>query len=145
MGYPILDINGELDVGGRSSYYLELPDNNINKLKNIQQLFLTNFALTIINSLKTAQKFMSTRTFYILPDVTKLNIDINDNYIQKYYNFNKTHLLAVQNQINSGEGNLSNNQIDEIMNFSISKYKYSNRPTIKNSKYKKTYNKTLKK
>ena len=74
---------------------------------------------------------MSTRTFNILPDVTKINIDINDNNIQKYYNFNKLHLLAIQNQINTGEGNLTNNQIDQIINFSISKYKYSNKSTIR--------------
>lgn len=145
MGYPILDINGTLDVGGRSSYYIEIPDNNINKLRNIQKMFLTNFALTIINSLKTAQKFMSTRTFHILPDITKINIDINDNTIQKYYKFNKTHLLAIQNQINTGEGNLSNNQIDQILNFSISKYKSYNKLTTKKSKYKTNYkNKTIK-
>ena len=145
MGYPILDINGEFDVGGRSSYYIEIPDNSITKLKNIQKLFLTNFALTVINSLKTAQKFMSTRTFHILPDVTKFNIDINDDNIQKYYNFNKTHLLAIQNQINIGEGNLSNNQIYQIINFSISKYKYSNKLKTKKSNYKTNYkNKTIK-
>ena len=93
---------------------------NITKLRKIQKLFLTNFALTIINSLKTAQKFMSTRTFNIFPDVTKFNIDINDLNIQKYYNFNKNHLYSIKSQLTDGEGNLSNNQIEQLLNFSIS-------------------------
>ena len=147
MGYPILDINGILDVGGRSSYYIEIPDNSISKLRKIQKLFLTNFALTIINSLKTAQKFMSTRTFNIFPDVTKFNFDINDTTIQKYYNFNKDHLYSINKQLNDGEGNLSNNQIEQLLNFSISNYKKSNTATTnKKNKYKnKTHSKTIKK
>ena len=39
MGYPILDKKGELDVGGRTSYYLEIPDNNIEKLKKFKVYF----------------------------------------------------------------------------------------------------------
>ena len=142
----MMDIDGILDVGGRSSYYIEIPDNSISKLKKIQKLFLTNFALTVINSLKTAQKFMSTRTFNIFPDVTKFNIDINDLNIQKYYNFNKDNLYSINKQVNDGEGNLSNNQIEQILNFSISNYKKSNNTTNKKNKYKtKTRSKTIKK
>ena len=146
MGYPILDIDGLLDVGGRSSYYIEIPDNSISKLRKIQKLFLTNFALTIINSLKTAQKFMSTRTFNIFPDVTNFNIDINDYNIQKYYNFNKDQLYSINKQLNDGEGNLSNNQIEQLLNFSISKYKKTNNITNKKNKYKTNrITKTIKK
>ena len=78
MGYPILDTKGVLDVGGRTSYYIELPDNSIDKLKKIQSFFITDLALTIINSLKTAQKFLSTRTFDVFPDVTNFKFEIND-------------------------------------------------------------------
>ena len=86
MGYPILDTEGILDVGGRSSYVLYLPSNNIEHLKKIQAFFMTNLALTLINSLKTAQKFLSTRTFSLIPDLSKMSMkldDINDDLINR--------------------------------------------------------------
>ena len=68
MGYPILDENGILDIGGRSSYVIYVPNDDINHLKKIQKFFISDIALTLINSLKTAQKFLSTRTFQLFPD-----------------------------------------------------------------------------
>ena len=89
---------------------------------------------------------MSTRTFNIFPDVTKFNIDINDYNIQKYYNFNKDQLYSINKQLNDGEGNLSNNQIEQLLNFSISKYKKTNNITNKKNKYKTNrITKTIKK
>tara|TARA_Y100000389_G_scaffold127348_1_gene124673 strand:- start:648 stop:2168 length:1521 start_codon:yes stop_codon:yes gene_type:complete len=120
MGYPILDKTGELDVGGRTSYYLELPDNNIKRLKKIQSLFLTNFGLTIINSLKTGQKFLSTRTFDVFPDVSKWNIEINDQTLETYYGLNAIEKESIKAQVDNGEGNISNNQREEILNWSLS-------------------------
>ena len=87
-----------LDVGGRVSYYVEIPDNNIAKLKKIQKLFMTDLALTIINSLKTAQKFISTRTFSVFPDVTKMNISMDDDSLAKYYNLNSEDKKSIVNQ-----------------------------------------------
>ena len=119
MGYPILDIDGILDVGGRVSYYLEIPDDNIAKLKKIQKLFMTDLALTIINSLKTAQKFISTRTFSVFPDVTKMNISIDDDSLAKYYNLNSEDKKSIVNQKQQGEGNLSNEQKEYLLSFSL--------------------------
>ena len=119
MGYPILDTKGVLDVGGRTSYYIELPDNSIDKLKKIQSFFITDLALTIINSLKTAQKFLSTRTFDVFPDVTNFKFEINDDTLAKYYNLNSEDIKSITEQKQNGEGNLSNNQIEEILSFSI--------------------------
>ena len=143
MGYPILDSKGIFDVGGRSSYYIEIPDNSINKLKKIQQLFLSNFALTVINSLKTAQKFISTRTFFVLPDITELNLIVNDNNLFLFYNLNKKDKYSIEHQIKYGEGNLSNKQIADIVNFSLRSYKHK-QSTFTQKKYKTTTNKTSK-
>ena len=120
MGYPILDTKGVLDVGGRTSYYIELPDNNIEKLKKIQAFFMTDLALTIINSLKTAQKFLSTRTFEVFPDVTNFKFQINDESLAKYYNLNSEDKKSIVEQKQNGEGNLSNAQKEEMVKFSIS-------------------------
>tara|TARA_B100001769_G_C22112158_1_gene601991 strand:+ start:105 stop:1634 length:1530 start_codon:yes stop_codon:yes gene_type:complete len=119
MGYPILDPNGLLDVGGRVSYYIEIPNNNIEQLKKIQKFFMTDLALTIINSLKTAQKFLSTRTFSVFPDVTKMNISINDESLAKYYNLNTEDKKSILNQKQQGEGNLSNTQKEYLLSFSL--------------------------
>ena len=50
MGYPILDKDGIIDVGGRSSYVIFVKDDNIEHLQKIQKFFITNLALTLINS-----------------------------------------------------------------------------------------------
>tara|TARA_Y100000816_G_scaffold204914_1_gene151078 strand:+ start:24 stop:1505 length:1482 start_codon:yes stop_codon:yes gene_type:complete len=138
MGYPILDKYGVLDIGGRTSYYIEIPDNNINKLKKIQDFFLTDLGFTLINSLKTAQKFMSTRTFSIIPDVTKFNFQINNKSLEKYYNLNSNDLLSINHQKNNGEGNITPQQYKQITSF-----KLSNLKSIK--KNKKCNNSTRKK
>tara|TARA_B100002052_G_scaffold132486_2_gene121730 strand:- start:10503 stop:12014 length:1512 start_codon:yes stop_codon:yes gene_type:complete len=119
MGYPILDTNGILDVGGRVSYYIEIPDNNITKLIKIQKFFMTDLALTIINSLKTAQKFISTRTFSVFPDVTKMNIPINDESLARYYKLNSEDKKSLLHQKQQGEGNLSNDQKEYLLSFNL--------------------------
>jgi len=75
--------------------------------------------LTIINSLKTAQKFLSTRTFDVFPDVTNFKFEINDDTLAKYYNLNSEDIKSITEQKQNGEGNISNNQIEEILSFSI--------------------------
>ena len=119
MGYPVLDRDGIFDVGGRVSYYIEVPDNSIAKLKNIQKLFMTDLGLTIINSLKTAQKFLSTRTFSVFPDVTKMTIPIDDESLAKYYNLNQDDKKSISYQKNQGEGNLSDAQKNFLTSFSL--------------------------
>lgn len=141
MGYPILDKEGKLDVGGRTSYYLEIPDNNIGKLKKIQSLFLTNFGFTIINSLKTGQKFMSTRTFDVLPDVSNWNMEINDETLEKYYGLNAVEKESIKTQVDNGEGNISNNQREEILNWNGK----SSRMTVRNMKERNKKTKKTKK
>tara|TARA_Y100000741_G_scaffold55523_1_gene38370 strand:+ start:5027 stop:6559 length:1533 start_codon:yes stop_codon:yes gene_type:complete len=117
MGYPILDRSGMYDVGGRTSYYIELPDNKIEKLRKVQSLFLTNFGLTIINSLKTGQKFMSTRTFDIFPDVSDWKKEITDDMLEKHYGLTGIEKESIKMQVDNGEGNITNNQREVILNW----------------------------
>lgn len=151
MGYPILDKEGILDVGGRSSYAILLDDDSIKNLEKIQQFFLTDLALTLINSLKTAQKFLSTRTFSLFPDITKLDIPINDSSLEKYFNLSKKEKYSIERQVKNGEGNLTEKRRKEIIDFSLKNVIDKNemefiKKELKNAKIndKKTF-KTLKK
>lgn len=122
MGYPVLDIDGIIDVGGRSSYVLFVDDDDVDKLKKIRDFFLTDLALTLINSLKTAQKFLSTRTFSLFPDVTKMNIPINDDSLEKYFKLTSKEKLAIDYQRNHGEGNFKSNMKNDLLHFSMTNY-----------------------
>ena len=138
MGYPILDVDGILDVGGRSSYVLYTKDNDTKKLKKIQEFFLTNLALTLINSLKTAQKFLSTRTFTLFPDVSKLSISINDKNLESYYKLSSKDKKCIEHQIEKGEGNLTEKRREEILNFSLESYLSNNKIEEIKQKIKKS-------
>ena len=138
MGYPILDVDGILDVGGRSSYVLYIKDNDPKKLKKIQEFFLTNLALTLINSLKTAQKFLSTRTFTLFPDASKLSISINDKNLESYYKLSSKDKTCIEHQIEKGEGNLTEQRREEIMNFSLETYLSNNKIEEIKQKIKKS-------
>lgn len=123
MGYPILDELGILDVGGRTSYVIYADDDKIEQLRKIQAFFLTDLALTLINSLKTAQKFLSTRTFTLFPNVTKLDIpNINDETLEKYFKLTDTEKSFIQKQLSYGEGNLTDARRKEIIQFSLTNY-----------------------
>lgn len=122
MGYPILDKDGIIDVGGRSSYVIFVKDNNIEHLQKIQKFFITDLALTLINSLKTAQKFLSTRTFILFPDPKEFNFEINDSSLEKYFNLNSNDKNAIEKQVTKGEGNLTEERREEIMKFSLKNY-----------------------
>ena len=122
MGYPILDKEGILDVGGRSSYAIFVENDSVDTLKKIQDFFLTDLALTLINSLKTAQKFLSTRTFSLFPDVTKWTIPINDETLAKYFKLTTKEKMSIAHQKKQGEGNLNEKMRDEITQFSLGKY-----------------------
>ena len=124
MGYPILDVTGILDVGGRSSYVIYIEDDTINKLKKLQRLFFTPMVFAIINSLKTAQKFLSTRTFDLIPKIYNdgdVNFDITDNdtKLNKYFNLNEQDITGIDYQLNKGEGNLTVELKQKLINFSI--------------------------
>ena len=122
MGYPILDKDGILDVGGRSSYVIFVEDDDIDKLKKIQEFCFTNLAFTLINSLKTAQKFLSTRTFTLFPDVTKIDVPITDESLEKYFNLTKQEKDSIQYQVEKGEGNVTHDKKEELMNFDLLDY-----------------------
>ena len=122
MGYPILDKDGILDVGGRSSYAIFVENDSVDTLKKIQDFFLTDLALTLINSLKTAQKFLSTRTFSLFPDVTKWTTPINDESLANYFKLTTKEKLSIAHQKKQGEGNLNEKMRAEITHFSLGKY-----------------------
>jgi len=123
MGYPILDKEGIMDVGGRSSYVIYVNNDKIEDLKKIQAFFLTDLALTLINSLKTAQKFLSTRTFSLFPDVCSLPLySINDNYLVKYFKLGNQEKKSIEYQVDKGEGNLTEQRRNEITKFDLNEY-----------------------
>jgi hypothetical protein len=123
MGYPILDREGILDVGGRSSYVIYLDNNKIQDLKLVQKLFLTPLVFAIINSLKTAQKFLSTRTFDIVPNLTNTEIDFDvfdSEKLYKFLNLTQKEIDGVQFQLTDGEGNLTDELKQKILDFHLS-------------------------
>jgi len=122
MGYPILDADGIMDVGGRFSYSIMVENNSIASLKRIQTFFMTDLAFTVINALKTAQKFLSTRTFDIFPDVTNTSIPVRDDELVKYYGFTKQDCDAITDQVSSGEGNVTPEKKKELREFDLRDY-----------------------
>lgn len=127
MGYPILDKDGIMDVGGRSSYAIYLNDDNIEHLRKIQAFFLTDLALTLINSLKTAQKFLSTRTFSLFPDISSLPLSsINDDFLIQYFKLGGQEKKSIKYQVEKGEGNLTQPRRDEITGFDLNDYLQKN-------------------
>tara|TARA_B100000242_G_scaffold196063_1_gene141588 strand:- start:531 stop:1031 length:501 start_codon:yes stop_codon:yes gene_type:complete len=122
MGYPILDKFGIVDARANMCFLIQLPDNNLIKLKKIQQLLLNDITFLLINSLKTKQKFLSNRIFQILPDVSKIDFEINDKNLIEYLGLDEKDIEAIVKQKTSGEGNLTEKQKKEIINFDINKY-----------------------
>jgi len=123
MGYPILDNLGVIDAKANMCFLLQLSNNNISDLQKIQRFFLTPLVFLLINSLKTKQNFMSNRIFHVLPDVTTLDFDITDDkLLYKYFNFDKKDIEAIEEQIKSGEGNLTPKKRKAILDFDIHKY-----------------------
>lgn len=123
MGYPILDKEGIMDVGGRSSYVIYVNNDKIEDLKKIQAFFLTDLALTLINSLKTAQKFLSTRTFTLFPNITSLPLSsINDAYLSQYFKLGNQEKKSIEYQVDKGEGNLTEQRRNEITKFDLNEY-----------------------
>ena len=101
--------------------------------------------------MKTAQKFLSTRTFSLFPDITKLDIPINDSSLEKYFNLSKKEKYSIERQVKNGEGNLTEKRRKEIIDFSLKNVIDKNemefiKKELKNAKIndKKTF-KTLKK
>ena len=78
---------------------------------------------SVINSLKTAQKFLSTRTFSLFPDVSKSSsIPLTESGLIKYFNLKPTEINAINQQINKGEGNVTERRKEELINFSLKEY-----------------------
>ena len=122
MGYPILDEYGIIDTKSENLYMIFNKSLSILELKKLQLLLLSPITLLLINSLKTKQNFLSHRIFKILPDVSKMDFEINDENLYKYYKFNDKDKEAVKNQVEHGEGNLTPEQKKDILNFNIKKY-----------------------
>jgi hypothetical protein len=121
MGYPILDKHGIIDARANMCFIIQLPDNNLSKLKRIQLLLLNDISFLLINSLKTKQNFLSNRIFQILPDVSKLDFEITDENLIEYFGLDEKDIEAIKKQKTSGEGNLTEGQKEEIINFDIEK------------------------
>ena len=120
MGYPIIDILGIINCEKADSYNIIYDDIKI--LKKLQLFLLSSLGFLLINSLKTRQNFFSNRIFEILPDVSKLDFKITDENLNKYFEFDEMDIKAIEQQKTSGEGNLTDRQKQEIINFDIEKY-----------------------
>ena len=120
MGYPIIDNFGIINCEKADSYNIIHDDIKI--LKKIQLFLLSSLGCLLINSLKTRMNFFSNRIFEILPDVSKLDFEITDKNLNKYFEFDEMDIKAIEQQKTSGEGNLTDRQKQEIINFNIEKY-----------------------
>jgi hypothetical protein len=68
---------------------------------------------------------MSNRIFDILPDINKLPDfpkDITDKTLYKYFKFDDTDIACIEKYKADGEGRLSEEKINEFLNFDIHKY-----------------------
>lgn len=149
MGFPILDTEGIIDTKSNNLYIIQNESFKITDLRKIQKIFLTPLAFLLINSLKTKMDFMSNRIFEVLPDVTQLDFDITDEKnLYKYFGFDKKDIEAIEEQIKSGEGNLTPKETKAILDFDIHTYLTASQiKTIKESIVKNCNkpSKTLKK
>jgi hypothetical protein len=119
MGYPLLDLSGKYDARAHMCYVIMIDNNDINALRRIQKLLLTPLSFTIINSLKISQNYFHYRTFQLLPDVTKLDIDIDDKSLYNYFNLDENDLKVIDHQLTHGEGNLTLEQKEYILNYRL--------------------------
>jgi len=110
MGYPILDKYGQLFNNGSDKYYI--IDDSINKLKQLQSFFYTDFVFYLINITRTRQKFINNKIFEILPDITKIldKIDINDSILIDLFNLTDEEKRCLQKYKENGEGRLTKEQ-----------------------------------
>ena len=96
-----------------------IDNNNIENLKRIQQLLLTPFSLLVIHSLKTGQDFLNKRSFRMLPDVTKLDISLDEQSINEYFGFDEFDIKAINDQKEKGGASLTDAQRKYILDFDI--------------------------
>lgn len=120
MGYPILDKIGLLDTP--SNMLFLLYGFNVNTLMKYQKLFYTDVILYIINTLKTKQKFLSSRIFSLIPDISddpSFPSDITNESLYKYFGFNKNDIAQVESYKIGGEGRLSELKRNEFISFRV--------------------------
>jgi len=70
MGYPLLDIKGNLMNDGSDKYYLY--SHNIQNLKQYQDMLFTSLFFYIMNITRIRQNFLNNKVFEIIPDITKM-------------------------------------------------------------------------
>ena len=60
---------------------------------------------------------MSTRTFDIFPDVSDWKKEITDDMLEKHYGLTGIEKESIKMQVDNGEGNITNNQREVILNW----------------------------
>jgi len=132
MGYPLYDKDGILYPSSQH-HIIIYSNNNETELKQLQNYFFTSLIFYIITIIKTSQKFLDTKLFEILPDITKITdkINITDEYLIELFDLSKEDLICLEIYKQKGEGRLPEEKIIEMKNFNIEKYTNLNEENIK--------------
>jgi hypothetical protein len=121
MGYPIYDYSGIM-YPKSSDQFMIFSNNNEKELRQLQNYFLSNLLLYLINIIKTRQKFFDNKIFEVIPDITKITkyVDIDDKFLIKTFKFTENDLIGYNNYITYGEGRLEEEDKNKIRNFKLS-------------------------
>jgi len=132
MGYPLYDKDGILYPSSQH-HFIIYSNNNEKELKQLQNYFFTPLIFYIITIIKTSQKFLDTKIFEILPDITKITdkLNITNDYLIRLFNLTDEDLVCLETYKKKGEGRLPNEKITEMKKFSIENYGDLNENKIK--------------
>jgi hypothetical protein len=75
------------------------------------------FVGIIVNSLKLSQNFLNIRSFRMLPDITKLDISLDEDSINEYFGFDKIDIKAIKNETKKNK--ITDDQKQHILDFDI--------------------------
>jgi len=97
-GFPFYDISGTYGISNRDNYVIlnRTPD----EFCKIRDFLSTKLALYVFEATRYRMKYLEKYIFDIIPDITKIPdfpTTINDQTLNKYFNFNKKEKIAIQN------------------------------------------------
>jgi hypothetical protein len=95
-GFPYLDKNGDCGISNRDIYVIK--DYEQEELRRWQGFLSTKTARYLFEATRYRMKYLERYIFELIPDITKLDdfpIDINDENIAKYFNFNEIEQKSI--------------------------------------------------
>ena len=96
-GFPYLDISGTYGISSRDNYII--IKENLDELKKLQKFLSTKTALYLYETTRYRMKYLEKYVFQLIPDITTLTdfpIEINDETIANYFNFDKIDRDTIQ-------------------------------------------------